>query len=905
MDDSQRLPPSKFGPRPLGPNQLERGRLVAELERHAHAKLVLMHAPAGYGKTTLMAQWYQRLTAAGQGTGWVGLDDDDNDAGRLATVLSLALSPRAHGEADLFDAVNQCLQAHSRFTLFLDEEERITEPDAQHLFEVLLKLSPVDFHLVVGSRTQPQKLSTRLLLRSDFLELTARELAFQPAEISQFIRLRCGLTLDAQTEAYLAQRTEGWAAVLQLAAADIVRGESARTLFDHLDSPNRNLFQYLSDEVLIHLRPQQHEFLLQTAFVEELSGPLCDAITGRSDGESMLRELQQSNLLLQALDSSGRRFRYHALFAEFLLQQLRERYPQQLPILARRASDWCARSGQPENAVEYALLADDPEHLMSCIRVCMDRLITRAQFATARRWLRALPRATLQQQPDMLVWNTWVDIYTNDFAAAQQSVADLQALSQSRTLADRDQMGSYTLTALLEILRARYPEADAATEAASRLVHPGDRRMLAAIGNLRALLLQMRGRFAESAQESARVLAIAAEPPANWLSFVHAAHISAMLEMSLGNLAGAWRQLELPERRMADAETQGDMGGNRSQLLALLSGPKAFVLYELNRLDDAEDCLERYEPFLSTIFSPSSRALWHQLRVRLRALSGDEESCQEALRQGSDFAARHRIEWMEVMMQWERVDHDLSRGDLHRARAVAAGLLASAGLATPPEWIAPCAELFGPTLIALRCLIRTGEHQRALEYLPIHIEHAQRQQRRLRLAALRLLEALALDAADLGARALEAMQQALLLGAPTGAVRIFLDEGTACLSLLRRLDRAGTLDAELTEYVSRLRAAFADAQGIAEGTAEGTAEPDDHAEPGAAAPALPVALSARELQIIQRLAEGHSNLAVGQQLFLSPNTVKWHLSQIYAKLGVRNRTQAVHVARQHQLTPLA
>jgi LuxR family maltose regulon positive regulatory protein len=216
----------------------------------------------------------------------------------------------------------------------------------------------------------------------------------------------------------------------------------------------------------------------------------------------------------------------------------------------------------------------------------------------------------------------------------------------------------------------------------------------------------------------------------------------------------------------------------------------------------------------------------------------------------------------------------------------------------------------------LRCLIRTGEHQRALEYLPIHIEHAQRQQRRLRLAALRLLEALALDAADLGARALEAMQQALVLGAPTGAVRIFLDEGIACLSLLRRLDRAGTLDAEQTDYMSRLRAAIADAQvigadtadgtidGTAEGVAGGTAGADGRAEPGASQ-TLPIALSARELQIIQRLAEGHSNLAVGQQLFLSPNTVKWHLSQIYAKLGVRNRTQAVHVARQHQLTPLA
>src|SRR5579863_2599516 len=141
MADSQLLPTSKFSPRPLGPSQLPRQRLLDVLEQHAHAKLVLIHAPAGYGKTTLMIQWHMRLSAAGQGTGWVTLDDDDDDPGRLVTALSMAMCPRMRGEADLFDAVNHCLQDHDRFTLFLDEEERVTAADAQHLFEVLLKLS--------------------------------------------------------------------------------------------------------------------------------------------------------------------------------------------------------------------------------------------------------------------------------------------------------------------------------------------------------------------------------------------------------------------------------------------------------------------------------------------------------------------------------------------------------------------------------------------------------------------------------------------------------------------------------------------------------------------------------------------------------------------------------------------
>jgi LuxR family maltose regulon positive regulatory protein len=854
------------------------------LEQHAHAKLVLIHAPAGYGKSTLMAQWHARLTAAGQGTGWVSLDDDDNDAGRLVTVLSRAMCPRGKGGADLFDSINLCLQAHRRFTLFLDEEERVTAPDAQHLFEVLLTLSPAELHIIAGSRSQPQKLSTRLRFRSDFLELSVHELAFRPDEISQFIRLRCGVTLEPQVETYLAQRTEGWAAVLQLAAADIARGESARTLFDHVTTPGSDLFQYLSDEVLIHLRPEQHEFLLQTAFVDELSGPLCDAITGRTDGEAMLLELQQANLLLQAIDSSRRRFRYHALFADILRRQLQDRYPERLPMLARRASEWCARSGLPESAAEYALLGGDLEHLIVCIRQCTEQLITRAQFATAKRWLRALSPATLREHPDLLIWSVWVDVYTNDYAPAQAALTELGAIVRTRALPKRELLGESVLRALLALLGARYEEALAAAEAAWRLVSPTETRMIAAVCNLRALLEQMRGRFTESAQNCERVLAIAGQSPPIWLSFVHAAHLSGMMEMSLGNLSGAWRQLELPERRMADAEPEGDAGGNRSQLLVLLSGPRAFVLYELNKLEDAEDSLERYEPFLNTMFSPSSRALWHQLRVRLSALREDESACQHALQQGAAFAARHGIGWMEDMMQWERVEYDGRRGDIHRARAVASGLLERTALRAAPHWIAPCEELFGPTLTALRFLIRAGESRRALEYLPAHIAQADRQLRRLRLTSLHVLEALAHQASGDHTPAMHALRHAVKLGQPTGALRVFLDEGPACRTLLRELDRDPALDADAADYLARLRAAFEDA--------------------AAPAAAQSVPLSVREQQILQRLAEGHSNLAVGQQLFLSPNTVKWHLSQIYAKLGVHNRTQAVHVARQHHLTQL-
>ncbi len=656
MFDSRRLTPSKFRPRPLGPDQLKRDRLLVVLEQHAHARLVLIHAPAGYGKTTLLAQWYQRLTAAGQGAAWIWLDDDDNDAGRFGAILSQALVPDASVGLDLIDAINRCLQVHSRFTLFLDEEEHLTAPDAIQLLELMLDLSPANLHLVIGSRSSPQRLATRLRLRDDFLELTARDLAFQSDEIAPFMQTRCGVRLDAATVEQLARRTEGWVAALQLAAAEIAHGESSQAVCAHLAGPQSDLFRYLSEEVLIHLPSEQRQFLLQTSFLTELSGPLCDAVTGRSDSETMLLRLQQANLLLQPVDSSHRRFRYHALFADVLRQQLFQHHANELPGLARRASDWCARAQMPENAVEYALFAGDSDHLVACIATGIEALITRAQFATATRWLRAVPPNILQERPDLLNWAGWVYVYINDFDAAQASLTDLERLRKRRSVALKDQLGETILRVLLLHLHGRYDEALAATESAWKLVTPAvTRETIVRLTNLSASLAQMQGRFGEAAQHSERVRALTTQPPPIWLTLVHAAHISGLTELSLGNLAGALRQFQLPERAFAAARDHSELGVNPGSLNALLAAPKALVLYELNRLDDAQDCLERYAPFMNTMFSPSSRTLCHQLRARLCALRGDEDGFMSAIQEGSAYAIRHGIAWMELAMRWERV----------------------------------------------------------------------------------------------------------------------------------------------------------------------------------------------------------------------------------------------------------
>jgi ATP/maltotriose-dependent transcriptional regulator MalT len=891
MPDSLRFAPAKFGPRPIGPNALERERLLALLERHAEAKLVLIHAPAGYGKSTLMAQWHRRLVASGRATAWICLDENDNDAGRLSAALSRVLLPQAGGETDLVGCVSECMRVHAEFTLFLDEEEHLMSSDAAALLETLLEFSPAAFHLVVGSRAQPRKLATRLQTRDDFLELTARDLAFRPEEVQRYVLSRCDISLDAPTVDALVQRTEGWAAALQLAAVQIAQGEHPRSVLTHLASARSNLLRYLSEVVLTRLRPRQRGFLLQTSFLDELSAPLCDAVTGHSDAEVLLTELQQANLLLQPIDPSGSRFRYHALFRELLRAQLQEQHPGQLSMLARRASDWCAREGRAESAAEYALLAADPALLIARIEPCMESLLTRGQFETVKRWLHALPPGELATRTNLLGWSAWASLWTNDFAAAEAAITALGRLGALQPEGTDQRLSHIILRVLLCVLQGRYDEALTALDSVGREWASAQRHVLVRLCNLRALLAQVAGQFGEAAAEAERAWTLAGQPGPLWLSLVHAAHIRGMTELSLGNLSGAWREMARPEQALRAAQPHAESGVNPSQLLALLCGSKALVLYERNQLGDAEDCLDRYRAFLNTVFSPSGRMLWHQLQARLHALRGDEERCLASLEEGSAYAIRHGIGWMEELMKWERVGYDLARGDLTHARSVAAGLLHSAGLDEAPRWIATCEEIFGPLIGALRFLIRSGQARRALDCLPAHIAHSERALRRLRLTKLHVLAAMAWRAEGNHARAIASLAQAVGLAGQTGAIRTFVDEGTACRELLGQLQLSR--DPGDRAHLPRLLAAF-----------DGVEDLEEQAAQPPSAALIPEPLSSRERQILQRLAHGHSNLAVGQQLSLSPNTIKWHLQQVYAKLGVRNRTQAVRAALQHKLVRL-
>jgi LuxR family maltose regulon positive regulatory protein len=547
-----------------------------------------------------------------------------------------------------------------------------------------------------------------------------------------------------------------------------------------------------------------------------------------------------------------------------------------------------------QDAVEYALLAEDPDYLIARIMECIEALVVRAQFLTLRRWLRAVPPQALLRRADLLTWSAWVEIYLNDFGATERALERLQEVDRIEAIGAKERLSSSVLRAFLHICRGRMNDALREADAASQLAHNFDRLNVAGLTNVRAMLAQMHGRFGEAAMLAERVAASAAEPPPLWVSLVHASMEMGLTDLSLGDFAGARRHFEAPPRLIAKQQSKTGHALDPHQLLVALASPTALLAYEQNKLDAAEASLERHAPFLNSMRPTSSRALWHQLRARVCFLQGDEEGQVLALQDGIAYAIRHDLAWIEATLQWEHVAFDLARGDLSHANLIAQRLLGDVSLESAPEWIAPCDEVFGPIIGALRFLIHNGEGKRALHYLATHIAQSERQLRRFRLAKLRVLEALAFESGGDHLRALHALSIAAEHGIKFGGIRTFADEGKVCLQLLGEL-RARSKDARdssMNVYLSALQESFDDIE-----------TSNDRLSSTASAPVAISVLSARESQIMQRLTQGHSNLAVAQQLFLSPNTVKWHLGQIYVKLGVKNRTQAVHVARQLQILP--
>jgi LuxR family maltose regulon positive regulatory protein len=396
-----------------------RPRLSERLSRGAESVLTLVSAPAGFGKTTLLAEWLAAAPSDGRSVAWLSLDQRDNDPelfwtyvvaalttaaqGAGASALSLLQPPQPPSEAGLATLLNDLDAISNDVVLVLDDYHVIDARGVQDGMTFLLEHLPPQIHLVVGSRADPALPLARLRARGELAEIRAADLRFTPGEAAAYLNEAMGLALTTADVAALERRTEGWIAALQLAALSLQGREDTTAFIAGFAGDDRYIVDYLAEEVLQRQPEHVQHFLLQTSILDRLCGPLCDAVTGQDGGKAKLAALERGNLFLVPLDDRRRWYRYHQLFADVLQAHLRDEQPEDVSDLHRRASAWYQQNGEPAAAIRHALAAGDFERAADLVELAIPAMRKSRQEAAVRGWLELLPDEVIRVRPVLSV----------------------------------------------------------------------------------------------------------------------------------------------------------------------------------------------------------------------------------------------------------------------------------------------------------------------------------------------------------------------------------------------------------------------------------------------------------------------------------------------------------------------
>jgi LuxR family transcriptional regulator, maltose regulon positive regulatory protein len=418
---SDKLVSTKLRPSQARPNLVARPRLIATLEREPGRKLTLLSAPAGFGKTTLLLEWLEDRGGSEGSVAWLSLDEGDNDPVRFLSylvgslrksvgerfgegILAALRSPEPpRMEAVLGAFVNELADLPGEVAVVLDDYHLIDSENVHRIVSFLLERLPEGAHLVISGRVDPPIPLARLRARGQMSELHAADLRFTPEEAAAFLSDVMGLSLSADDVAALEGITEGWIAALQLAALSMRERKDVSGFIRSFSGSHRDVFDFLAEEVLQRQTDRVQTFLLETSILERLSGPLCDALTGRSDGHDMLERLDRENLFVLALDDERLWYRYHHLFADFLRGRLGRERPERVGELHLSAAEWNEQNGQLSSAIEHALSATDHDLAARLIEEGVEGVVERGEGTTALRWLEALPTEAKRRRPRLFV----------------------------------------------------------------------------------------------------------------------------------------------------------------------------------------------------------------------------------------------------------------------------------------------------------------------------------------------------------------------------------------------------------------------------------------------------------------------------------------------------------------------
>jgi LuxR family transcriptional regulator, maltose regulon positive regulatory protein len=870
----------------LVPRPRLRERLAEALARD-HS-LILISAPAGFGKTTLLSDWLRHLALP---AAWLSLDAADNDVARFLTYVSAALlnlqpdaetlaailpaASRPDTESWLTALINDLSSSAQTGVLVLDDYHVIDNVAVHEALAFLVDHLPAQLHVVIASRTDPPLSLARLRARDQLIELRAADLSFTPIESAVFLNEIMRLNLTQADIAALAERTEGWIAGLQMAALSL-QGRVDRSGFvQAFTGSHRFVLDYLIEEVLERQPIDLQNFLLQTSILDQLTAALCDALTGRTDSQVVLQQLEQANLFIVPLDDERRWYRYHHLFADLLRSRLLQAQPDLIPMLQQRAGEWYARHGLLAEAMQAAVAAGDVDGVARLAEENVIALMDHGELSKLADWMNAVPPEVRRARPWLCVAHAWAAMYTGQMAAIEPCLQEAERVLHEHG-ADQDaRLVGHIATIRSNVALLTGADDQAVELACDALQALTDKDYLARGCALRVLGLTYR---TDGDLDTALILLREASDMSRLAGDSHLAitvlHDLGLTEFLRGELQPA---LTTCQEGLRLVEDHRQRGGGQLPATGYLYSLMGRVLCEQNDLETAANyahasvALSRHWELAEVLAD-----CYVDLSVILRT-RGELDAALEAIR-AARLTAQRLSEWYVFMIEPYEAHIHLARGDLAAVAAWAARqqnvtdfgrnvYTAHNGLTLARVLMAQ--RRYGEALPVLEQVLRSSEIVQVNDHV---------------LEAL-ILEALVFQGQHRIDQAVSVLQRALVLGEPRGHVRVFVDEGAPLGDLLRRAAARGIA----IEYVDRLLLALQADQDRRE----------RHLHPTAAnVQPLSEPLTDRELEVLRLVAIGQSNEEIAATLIISSETVKKHLKNIYGKLEVHSRLGAVNRARE-------
>jgi len=924
----QELIGTKFRLPPHPSNLVDRQRLLTPLDRLFNRKLTTISAPAGFGKTTLLLQWAQHLQQTGHHVAWLALDADDNELRRFLCYLIAALqtvdpeigtaalallrsSPVLPGDAVLASLINDLEQTRKPLVVMLDDTHWLQATDLLQALESLLTYAPANLHVILAGRGTVPLAAARLKVHGQMLDLQAADLRFDLTESGDFLNSRRALDLSPADLVILQHRTEGWAAGLQLASLSLERRVERSAFIKSFSGSDRDVADFLVNDVFIRQSRQVQDFMLRTAFPDRLNASLCAALADLplSEAADLLTIVERAGLFLIPLDSEGRWFRYHHLFGDFLRHQLERLLPAEMAPLHLKAAAWLEAAGDTTAAINHLLAAGASDQAADKVEACAMDLISQSHVTVLSSWLNKIPTDLTMTRPRLLLTQVWLFFHMNKpLEAVRVLRVARRAIAAQRDHVDAAQHALWqaelrTLMAGVMSASDRSAHARALTEKwAGQL--PDDQPFLHGVMmNIRSYCETSLGHLAAARQASAaaRKSHVRAQ---SVFGIVYADLLAGLTEKAAGNLRQA---AQLFARAQGIADEALGVGSYAAALVGIF---QAELHYEWNDLDEASQLLSQHREVVEDSALVVHEVVSKLLTARLEAAQGRIDAALAQL----DRVERHqataiRRTRLSVAAMQERVRLMLLRGDTASARLAIQSLGLDPDQANGSSISLPMPTSDLDVLAIARLLSAEGAQDRAIDLLQNLGQRLEAEGRGRRLVQTRLLLALCHQRRGDMAAAGSVMAPHLRMIAQQNITRSLLDEGPEVATLVAGLQRYWREDRGRDEQGRdeqgrggiSLTPTESQAIGRHLDKLAGFLTPVSQPVSNIAAGEAKLGLSAREVDVLRLLSDGLSNRDLSRSLAISPDTVKWHLKNIFGKLGVESRAQAIVTAQRLRL----